>query len=100
MVRTPGTDSSVPAPVRDALCSYLEELQHAQGEGLITVRTVGHHLNEERQGTRQLTHGEHHLREHHTTRSATSVSCVLKADSRLKQRRWESPLEGKAVRLA
>lgn len=45
----------------EALFFYLEQLQHTQGEGLITVRTVGHHLYQQRQGTRQLTHGKHHL---------------------------------------
>lgn len=51
MVRALGIDWRLPALAHVTLSSYLEELQHAQGEGLITVRTVGHHLDEERQGT-------------------------------------------------
>lgn len=40
---------------------YLQQLQHAQGEGLVAEGAVGHHLDEDRQGTRQLSHGKHHL---------------------------------------
>lgn len=40
---------------------HLQQLQHAQGEGLVAEGAAAHHLDEDRQGARQLSHGKHHL---------------------------------------
>lgn len=55
---------SVPPALKGTLLRldvHLEQLQHAQGEGLVAEGAAAHHLDEDRQGTRQLSHGKHHL---------------------------------------
>lgn len=41
--------------------SYLDEMQHGEGEMLVTETAVHHHLDERQQRARQLSKSKHHL---------------------------------------